>query len=102
MRKILISVTSVLCVILLSFALVACGDRGNTPEPEKETKAIINGGFESADLSGWTVEYGDAFDNDCVSSRRTAGNGNAMADQHAQRQNDLFQNASAAGIDHAA
>ena len=71
MRKILISVTSVLCVILLSFALVACGDRGNTPEPEKETKAIINGGFESADLSGWTVEYGDAFDNDCVSSQKT-------------------------------
>ena len=71
MRKILISVTSVLCVILLSFALVACGDRGNTPEPEKEAKAIINGGFESADLSGWTVEYGDAFDNDCVSSQKT-------------------------------
>ncbi|MBQ4108980.1 MAG: hypothetical protein IJC80_06230, partial [Clostridia bacterium] len=71
MRKILISVTSILCVILLSFALVACGDRGNTPEPEKETKAIINGGFESADLSGWTVEYGDAFDNDCVSSQKT-------------------------------
>ncbi len=71
MRKILISVTSVLCVILLSFALVACGDRGNTPEPEKETKSIINGGFESADLSGWTVEYGDAFDNDCVSSQKT-------------------------------
>ena len=39
--------------------------------PSGESKTLINGGFESADLSGWTVEYGDAFDNDCVSSTKT-------------------------------
>ena len=32
---------------------------------------IVNGGFESADLSGWTIEYGDAFDDESVSSRKT-------------------------------
>ena len=32
---------------------------------------ILNGGFETADLSGWEVEYGDAFTNDSVSSKET-------------------------------
>ena len=29
---------------------------------------LANGGFESSNLDGWTVEYGDAFDDDAVSS----------------------------------
>ena len=53
---------------------------GCNPEPQPqpqpnpdgtEIKPIVNGGFESADLSGWTVEYGDAFDDDCISSQKT-------------------------------
>ncbi|MGN1053435.1 MAG: hypothetical protein ACI4SH_08630, partial [Candidatus Scatosoma sp.] len=32
---------------------------------------VVNGGFESADLSGWTVEYGDAFTDDCVAFEDT-------------------------------
>lgn len=38
---------------------------------EKETivNYVQNGGFESADLSGWSVEYGDAYSDDSVSSR---------------------------------
>lgn len=32
---------------------------------------IVNGGFESSDLSGWTVEYGNAFSDECVSSEKT-------------------------------
>jgi len=69
MRKITVIISSVLCVILLSLGLVGCND-DNTPGAEG-TQSVINGGFESADLSGWTVEYGDAFDNNCVSSQKT-------------------------------
>ena len=72
MREITITFLSVLCIILLSFGLVACNDNEPQPQPEENTvKSIINGGFESADLSGWTVEYGDAFDNNCVSSQKS-------------------------------
>ena len=35
------------------------------------TTEIVNGGFESGDLSGWTVLNGNAFTNDSVSSRKT-------------------------------
>ena len=44
-----------------------------TPTPEVETHVteIVNGGFETGDLSGWTVLWGDAFDDDSVSSRKT-------------------------------
>ncbi len=72
MRKIIIVFLSILCVILLSFGLVACKDKETEPQPEeKGTQSIINGGFESADLSGWTIEYGDAFDDDCISSQKS-------------------------------
>ncbi len=72
MRKIIIVFLSILCVILLSFGLVACNDNEPEPQPEdKGTQSIINGGFEAADLSGWTIEYGDAFDDDCVSSQKS-------------------------------
>ena len=40
---------------------------GNTPKPT-ETTQVLNGGFETASLDGWTVEYGDAFNDECVSS----------------------------------
>ena len=72
MRKIITVFSSILCVILLSFGLVACNDNEPKPQPEeKGTQSIINGGFEAADLSGWTIEYGDAFDDDCVSSQKS-------------------------------
>ena len=38
---------------------------------ETLTTEIINGGFETGDLSGWTVLSGNAFTNDSVSSRKT-------------------------------
>ena len=74
MRKITISIFSILCVILLGFSLSSC--KWFKPEPDPtpgntDNKPLINGGFESADLSGWTVEYGDAFDDDCISSQKT-------------------------------
>ena len=73
MRKIRTIALSILCVMLLSFGLVGCNnDSDPQTKPNTETsKPLINGGFESADLSGWTVEYGDAFDDDCVSSQKT-------------------------------
>ena len=73
MRKKLITALSVLCVMLLCISIVGCGNNDSPPANEEKsaTKVLINGGFESADLSGWTVEYGDAFDNDCISSQKT-------------------------------
>lgn len=65
MRKIFISLLSVLCVGA-AVAGTACANKG-----AEVSSAPLNGGFESADLSGWTVEYGDAFDSDCVMSDKT-------------------------------
>lgn len=65
-RKIVLAL-SILCASTL-FAAVGCKDGGQTPQG---AVTLVNGGFETADLSGWTVEYGDAFDDDCVSSQKT-------------------------------
>ena len=78
MRKRLTAFLSILCVVFLCTCLAGCkknkpqddqNDQGN--QNPTEYAPLINGGFESADLSGWTVEYGDAFDDDCVSSQKT-------------------------------
>ncbi len=80
MRKITVSILSILCVIFLCVGLAGCKwfkpepDPQPQPQPQPDasvSKPLINGGFESADLSGWTVEYGDAFNDDCVSSQKT-------------------------------
>ena len=77
MRKVLFTISGILCIIFLLCGLTGCkkknpdqnpGDQGGN---QSEAKVLINGGFESADLSGWIVEWGDAFDNDCVSSKTT-------------------------------
>ena len=55
-------------LILLSFLFTGCSSNYN----QQENKTyLINGGFESSDLSGWTILSGDAFDDDSVSSRRS-------------------------------
>ncbi len=69
MLKKLIAVTCIICAIILCFSLTAC--KKDKPDETVNDLTLINGGFESADLSGWTVEYGDAFDDDCVSSQKT-------------------------------
>ena len=75
MRKSITTVLSILCTISLCASLSSCNkNKDNKPDSKPAqgtTSKLINGGFESADLSGWTVEYGDAFDNDCVSSQKT-------------------------------
>ncbi len=78
MRKISNIILSILCVIFLCVGLIGCDLFGKKPDPQPqpqpgdgEVKELVNGGFESADLSGWTVEYGDAFNDDCVSSQKT-------------------------------
>lgn len=65
MRKNLIAILTAICVVFFCTFAVACA-----PGEEKPSE-IINGGFESADLSGWTIEYGDAFNDDCISSVKT-------------------------------
>ena len=47
---------------------VSGGNGGKQPTPATSSSQILNGGFETATLEGWTVEYGDAFNDDCVSS----------------------------------
>ena len=69
MKKIAITVLSILTVASFGAAL-GCGET-KAPSVVNSPSTIINGGFESADLSGWTVEYGNAFDDDCVSSVKT-------------------------------
>ena len=61
--------------ILLIAALLSLAACNSSSIPSGESKSypisILNGGFESSDLSGWTVEYGDAFTDDCVTSKDT-------------------------------
>ena len=40
-------------------------------EVDPSVDYILNGGFETSNLSGWTIEYGDAYTDDSVSSRST-------------------------------
>ena len=84
MKKIAVTALSVFAALSLG-AAVGCIDNGkdlNTNAPD----TILNGGFESADLSGWTIEYGDAFDDDCVSSVKT------FAYSYDEKQNALSVN----------
>lgn len=58
-------------IAFLSLGLFSGCTLKKTIEGETVKTEIVNGGFESADLSGWTIEYGNAFDDDCVTSRKT-------------------------------
>ncbi len=64
MKKLILGALSVVAAASLG-AAIGCSKTDTLPA------VVVNGGFESADLSGWTVEYGDAYDDDSVSSRKT-------------------------------
>ena len=59
---------STLFVLTLGLSLVGCSSEIIDKTPI--VRNVINGGFESGDLSGWTVEYGDAYNDDSVSSKK--------------------------------
>ncbi|MBE5752176.1 MAG: hypothetical protein E7357_07180 [Clostridiales bacterium] len=67
-KSFLITLASLVCA---GASLVGCKEEAEQPQTTEEPAVITiqNGGFETANLSGWTVEYGDAFDDDCVSSQ---------------------------------
>lgn len=65
MRKTLIALLSILCAGAALGSVACAGEKA-----EQKPAAPVNGGFESADLSGWTVEYGNAFDDDCFISEK--------------------------------
>ncbi|MBP3422516.1 MAG: hypothetical protein J6K86_01995 [Clostridia bacterium] len=70
MKKTL-KIVSLLNLIVFSFgvgSMITGCDREQPTGAAPVTVSISNGGFESSDLSGWTVEAGDAFDDDSVSS----------------------------------
>ena len=54
-----------LFISLFAIPLVGCGSSSS----KVIYHSVLNGGFETSDLSGWTVEYGDAYTDDSVSSR---------------------------------
>ena len=75
MRKIkFFSIIAFLLSVAVTAALVGCSEQaedkgGDSSAPKTEAIAqVLNGGFETATLEGWTVEYGDAFNDDCISS----------------------------------
>ena len=61
------------CILLLApFILSSCRTLNLHAKAEKTVPSTLrNGGFESSTLDGWTVEYGDAFSDDSVSSVAT-------------------------------
>ncbi len=71
MRKRIIAAICLICILLSCVGLSGCKRKDPDKTDNTTNKGLLNGGFESADLSGWTVEYGDAFDDDCVSSQKT-------------------------------
>ncbi|MGO4548515.1 hypothetical protein AB4Z29_27375 [Paenibacillus sp. 2TAB23] len=83
-------IVSVLCVLVLAVSLAACqsneenaesaGTASNNPEATApadisactpENAQPVNGGFETGDLTGWTIVEGDAFIDDTVMTNPT-------------------------------
>ena len=66
-------IKSLLALGIASAVLTGCGANNEKKENKKEVQSryVVNGGFESSDLSGWTIEYGDAYNDDSVSSRES-------------------------------
>ena len=56
-------------LVLGAFFLVACGGK----KEDDTVYQIGNGGFETGDLTGWTVESGNAFSDDCVTTKSDFG-----------------------------
>ena len=66
-----------LLLISTSFALSSCAlprgveRRGLVENSDPIPTSLANGGFEASVLSGWEIEYGDAFDDGAISSTKT-------------------------------
>ena len=59
----------ILLASLMAMSLIGCASIEKSETTAK--RYVVNGGFETSDLSGWTVEYGDAYNDDSVSSRES-------------------------------
>ena len=69
MKKKIQILLGAVCAVATVCGFAACGGANETQQ--KYPTEVINGGFETTDLSGWTVEYGTAYSNDSVSSVKT-------------------------------
>ncbi len=66
----ILTVAAIAACALSATALVGCSVELDPVYNTGDTE-LVNGGFETGDLSGWTVESGKAFDDDSVSSVTT-------------------------------
>ena len=64
MKRLLIFV---LCAVMV-FGFSACKKK---EEIDESRFSLVNGGFETGDLTGWTVESGNAFGEDNVTTKST-------------------------------
>lgn len=64
MKKFAVILLSILCIL----PMTACSDE---PVIDESRYSIVNGGFETGDLTGWTVESGKAFNDDNVTTKST-------------------------------
>ena len=58
----------ILLSIIFLFSFAACAE---DEAADESVYSIVNGGFETGDLTGWTVESGNAFGEDNVTTRST-------------------------------
>ena len=58
----------ILLSIIFLFSFAACAEEETADE---SAYSIVNGGFETGDLTGWTVESGNAFGEDNVTTKST-------------------------------
>lgn len=66
-KKFILPLVGAAAVGAACFMFAGCTLQGTTEKVEV-VSSLVNGGFESSDLTGWTVERGNAFDDDSVSS----------------------------------
>ena len=59
----ILTVAAIAACALSATALVGCSVELDPVYNTGDTE-LVNGGFETGDLSGWTVESGKAFDDD--------------------------------------
>ena len=67
-KKLLVGIATGVVVIIIAGSVMLLG---RDKKVSLEEVAIVNGGFETGDLTGWTVVEGEAFSEDAVTTKET-------------------------------